>query len=674
MNNKGDALEVRFLDKERSDDGFYCSYQEINEGTHAKLIDFFTTYRKLHDEGKIVLLCHCKANETILMQFNTTNKKRPEAGYLQSKSGGLDKHAKECKYKSKRDDNSKHIPGWDDKGNDQANITLDVNIMLPTKHSKPKTPSKTRNGDSFGDVKFSAFFKRFILNVWNKFILDRTHSVPPTERELFGALVNYSKGLSMHREPAINLNEILFKNILKVDFLDVVKDKEKRLKAKMVVFLPYVSWDETTGTLVLKNIINQNQVILRCSKELFDSANDKNRIMNAPPPAPPYYIGALVTSRGDQPTVDSLAIIPISDRGVWIESEYERDFYNHCHKLNRLIIKPYLAEEYPILDGMIPDGIFIDTYPHNTIAEVFGIALSDLDYHKKRLKKMKHFGELENFSFYKWDAFRQKIITPLPPRGATEERLYQQWKIGEEAKRVAAEKALAIKEKTAQDNKIRLIKETLRLEQAQKDKAERDRKKAEQKQLEKEEREHKIAEQDQLNKDRLKKELERLKQEQLERAMSDKEAQDEKEAKAKLEKERLIAEQKQLEIDTKRMDLEGELVSITKVINDNLYDIENLQTQINGKVRDRNDYNQLVVQMGKTQVALNETSRLNLYRTRDLKQNLLGMRAILGKSNLSQIIQSIEQLTGEIKRQNDTRIAVLRKRIEIENEIQKILM
>lgn len=660
MNNKGDVLEIRFLDKEQSGDGFYCSYQEINEGTHAKLIDFFTTYRKLHDEGKIALLCHCKPSETILMQFNTTNKERPEAGFLQSKSHYLDKHDSNCKFKSKRVDNSKHIPGWDDKGEDRANVTLDVNIMLPTKHSKSKSPSTTRNGDSFGDVKLSAFFKRFLLNVWNKFTLDRTHRVPPTERELFGALVNYSKGLSMHREPPISLNDVLFKNILKLDFLDVVKDKENRLKAKMVVFLPYLSWDETTGTLVLKNIIDQNEVILNCTKEQFDSAKDKNSVMNAPPPAPPYFVGALVTSRGDRPTVDSLAIIPISNRGVWIESEYERCFYNLCHEQERLIIKPYLAEKYPEFDGMIPDGIFIDTDIHNTIAEVFGVALSDLDYHKNRLKKMKHFGALENYLFYKWDAFRQKVITQLPQRGATEERLYQEWRIGEGNKRIAAEKELAIKEKTAQENKIRLVKETLRLEQAQKDKVEKNRK---------------IAEQVQLNKERLRKELERLKQEQLEKAMCDKEVQDKKDAKAKFEKDRLIAaEQKQLEIDTKRMSLEVELVSVTKELDDNRLKIEDQQTKLDGRVRDRNDFSQLALQIGNTQVALNETSRLNPFKSRDLKQKLLVMRALLGKSDLSKIIQSIEQLTREIKSQNVTRLAVLRKRVEIEEEIKKLLM
>ena len=68
---------------------------------------------------------------------------------------------------------------------------------------------------------------------------------------------------------------------------------------------------------------------------------------------------------------------------------------------------------HPKWDGLVPDGLLIDTKPP-TIIEVFGMSESNVEYHLHRDYKIKHFTSLKpSYDFWYWDAFKKDLTTSL---------------------------------------------------------------------------------------------------------------------------------------------------------------------------------------------------------------------------------------------------------------------
>ncbi|QLG39952.1 MULTISPECIES: hypothetical protein [unclassified Paenibacillus] len=102
----------------------------------------------------------------------------------------------------------------------------------------------------------------------------------------------------------------------------------------------------------------------------------------------------------------SMTSIPISSHGVVVDSSYERDIYNECHCQQRQIIRPpYNLKYYPTWNGMLPDGLFLDTSPE-TIVEIFGMS----EYHERKLQKTAHFTQLKGFKKKPYSFWYRKLI------------------------------------------------------------------------------------------------------------------------------------------------------------------------------------------------------------------------------------------------------------------------
>lgn len=130
----------------------------------------------------------------------------------------------------------------------------------------------------------------------------------------------------------------------------------------------------------------------------------------------PYLAGGFLINTGYRrpPQFISFCLVPISHYGAPIESSFERQLYNELSSEERKVLRP-LRERLPAAwNGFTPDGLLIDTKPW-TILEVFGMSKVNEDYHRHRDIKIEHFSSLNpNYNFWKWDAYNNKNIPPLP--------------------------------------------------------------------------------------------------------------------------------------------------------------------------------------------------------------------------------------------------------------------
>jgi len=148
-----------------------------------------------------------------------------------------------------------------------------------------------------------------------------------------------------------------------------------------------------------------------CKKDKFDIAINGNTVKT-----PPFIVAGLIyyEAWGKPLKMMDIAIVPISDNGVFVESSYERQYYNKAHQENRAFIKPYNIKIYSSFKGRKPDAIFIDTGEKNTIVEIFGRSEGDELYHARKEDKIKHFSQLSNYNFECWYAYKGEPLPSLP--------------------------------------------------------------------------------------------------------------------------------------------------------------------------------------------------------------------------------------------------------------------
>ncbi|MGE8081447.1 hypothetical protein [Peribacillus loiseleuriae] len=162
-----------------------------------------------------------------------------------------------------------------------------------------------------------------------------------------------------------------------------------------------------------KNPATQEQYKFTVAFDLVDFTNRAVSVSDGP-----YIIGGFVENRGygKIPEFISLSILPINKNGVPIESSFEREVYDQLCDEQRLIERPIESKYYPKWNGLIPDGLLLDTKP-KTIIEIFGMSESNKEYHLHRKFKIELFNSLNSYyDLWYWDAFNGSKKPSLPQK------------------------------------------------------------------------------------------------------------------------------------------------------------------------------------------------------------------------------------------------------------------
>lgn len=270
-----------------------------------------------------------------------------------------------------------------------------------------------------------AFFMRLLLDVWNVKMRSYVKALNEGKKPPYPDLAGLYKSIESHWAEKIvfgkdhDLKGVLFAgrgDITKAAYS--IKKQHNLCLMTLLLFEEARVASETHYFLRGRHLSSNTQVEILCEKFKWEDALSSLSGIDGP-----YLIGGWVidTGYGQPAEYRSMALLPISSHGVVVDSSYERDFYNECHRQTRQIIRPYNLKYYPSWNGMLPDGLFLDTSP-DTIVEIFGMSENQDEYHERKSQKIAHFSQLKEskkkpFEFWYWEAFGGQSMPSLPPKG-----------------------------------------------------------------------------------------------------------------------------------------------------------------------------------------------------------------------------------------------------------------
>ncbi|MGE7983670.1 hypothetical protein [Solibacillus sp. NPDC093137] len=127
-----------------------------------------------------------------------------------------------------------------------------------------------------------------------------------------------------------------------------------------------------------------------------------------------YFIIGLALYQGkDQPLLlERLELIPVTLRGMFVDSSYENRLFSKFERHHRIYTRP--NQRIEALNNYLPDAMLLDT-EKPCIVEVFGMSEANKGYHEAKDRKMLFYSTLkEHYLLYYWHAYRTNKIPELP--------------------------------------------------------------------------------------------------------------------------------------------------------------------------------------------------------------------------------------------------------------------
>ncbi|MDQ0255649.1 hypothetical protein J2S74_003031 [Evansella vedderi] len=395
-------FEVRYLNDNYVE---RYSYESIYNDMEDKERQLF--FRQLSQEN-VSLSCKCKKNRSIDMLV--VENAKSNRFHLRTSNGQKSVHYELCNFAG--DQPSNYHKAWqeDEKGN--VKIRLDDKSFLIADKTKRNTRSNKNIGiNTFHRMSNYAFFVKWILDAWNIKVRSsyKKGIAPPTLKEVYNMLFNRSTKMTFHKNKT--LDKVFY---FSGDIVKKIKAVKYHEKMNTLVFMKIDRLEEIKKGIYkglykasLYNERDNKTVQILCEKVLLEQVVGSLRVKSSP-----YMVGGWVelNENGD-PTFVNITLVPISSNGLFVESQNERELYNKLHKEKRYVVKLY--KPYIQWKGMLPDGLLIDTKPQ-TILEVFGMSKGDEDYHIRKEQKINHFSSLQNYGFWKWDAYKGDSLPKIP--------------------------------------------------------------------------------------------------------------------------------------------------------------------------------------------------------------------------------------------------------------------
>lgn len=419
-------LEVAYLKEPRKGQKDRYSYDVIfNEMTDEGRQILFEKLHNQYSNETIKISCRCNPKASI----NMIPVKGESTFYLRTQQGKKGLHVPGCNFEGTHQ--SYYHANWQE---DEQTGKIRVRFRDSFVTEKPaKNPPTGSDGDSdelgsfrdrkhtFNRITLYAFFMRLLLDVWNVNMRNYVKALNGNKTPTYPSLSSLYKSIESHWSEKIvfgkgnDLKRVLYSG--KGDITKAAYSVGKQFNLCLMVILYFEEIKEVDEEYYLitgRHLSNNAHIDILCETHKWGGVLSSLHGIEGP-----YLVGGWVTNTGYGKPAEfrSIALLPISSHGVIVDSSYERVFYDECHKLQRMIIRPYNLKYFPNWSGMLPDGLFLDTNP-NSIVEIFGMSENQEEYHDRRNQKIAHFSQLhayrKPFGFWYWEAYADKKMPPLP--------------------------------------------------------------------------------------------------------------------------------------------------------------------------------------------------------------------------------------------------------------------
>lgn len=422
-------LEVVYLKGSRKGQKDRYSYDVIfGEMTEDGRQILYEKFHEQYNDLEITLRCRCNPDAIIDM----VPVKGETSFYIRTQQGKKNLHVPGCNFEGGHKSNY-HANWQEDNSTGKIRVRFRDSFVVEKPERNPESggeeirdslPFQERR-NTYNRITLYAFFMRLLLDVWNVKMRGYTKALNDGKTSPYPNLKGLYKSIELHwAEKIVFGKDHYLKRVLYAGKGDIAKAAYSAKKQHNLCLMALLLLEESrvvsethiflSGLHLSSNI----RVEILCEKFRWEDALSSLSGIEGP-----YLIGGWVTDTGyGQPAeFRSLAVIPISSNGVVVDSSYEREFYNECHREKRHIIRPYNLKYYPSWSGMLPDGLFLDTSPE-TIIEIFGMSENHEDYHERKNQKITHFSKLmvssrkKPFAFWYWEAFGDQSMPGLPPK------------------------------------------------------------------------------------------------------------------------------------------------------------------------------------------------------------------------------------------------------------------
>ncbi len=374
-------LTIAYLNSKRIEN---YEYEEIYEGMKDGERNYFLKqlYAK-SKAGEIHAYCTCIEGKKIPLVVS----KREKTYYIKRQDASV-QHSSMCKFDGEY---IYSLKGWDIQQDGTINVSLKDRMYSTKSFVNPKLHST--------QLSLNEFTLRYMGLVWelqSKYFL-KNNKGTLTFNDYYNGLFYWGN--------RVRLSETVY---LK-DVFGNTKSKaysllKKNLKMFMLMrFEKKEKIDKTTYMIYLKNPDMTYSVETTCPVELWNEAMSSLAVKKAP-----LMIGGFVELLKDKPlNFTNIAIIPISNEGVHIKTEYERKLINALHKKKRHFVNSY--ETFRTFGYTNPNALLLDTNPM-TIVEIFEKPKSDIDYYGDKERKLYYYQSLNKYKLVVWDGYNNEPL------------------------------------------------------------------------------------------------------------------------------------------------------------------------------------------------------------------------------------------------------------------------
>jgi hypothetical protein len=421
-------LEVVYLKGSRQGQKDRRSYDVIfNEMTEDGRQILFEKLHSQYQAKEILLRCRCNLNGIIdMVPVNGGN-----SYYIRTLQGKKSLHIEGCNFEGGHQSNY-HANWQEDESTGKIRVRFRDSFVVEKNEPKP-APNTEEDGEAgerpprerkntYNRITLYAFFMRLLLDAWNVKMRTHVKALNEGKTATYPDLAGLYESVESHWADKIvfgkdhELKRVLYAgrgDISKAAYS--VKKQYNLCLMTLLLFEDVRAASETHHIVTGTHLSSNSRFEILCEKYKWEDALHSLSGIGGP-----YLIGGWVTDTGYGKPAEfrSMSLIPISSHGVVIDSSYEREFYNECHRQQRHIIRPYNLKYYPTWSGMLPDGLFLDTSPE-TIVEIFGMSENQDEYHERKDQKIAHFSQLKEslkkpFSFWFWEAYNGGGMPSLP--------------------------------------------------------------------------------------------------------------------------------------------------------------------------------------------------------------------------------------------------------------------
>ncbi|MGF7035359.1 hypothetical protein J2T17_006367 [Paenibacillus mucilaginosus] len=395
-------------------------YEELSdEGKNLIFERFYALYQK----NEVILRCRCNPNASIEM----VPVKVEDTHYIRTIRGKKGLHQPGCNFEGGQQSN--YYANWqEDPDTGKIRVRFGDSYVV----DPPKKPDLDPNGEerdgpprfgtnTYNRITLYAFFMRLMLDAWNVSMRNYYDASRKGREVPYPNLHSVYKSIQDYWAKKIIFGKHELKTVLfwgRGDIAQAAYAIQNDLNLSLMVLMKYVEQKDLSDTTIevkCQHMSSGKMFTLHCERSKWLNALDSLSGIGGP-----LLVGGWVNNTGYGRLVKfrSLALIPVSSNGVVIDSSYEREFYDRCHADLRQIVRPYNLKFFPSWQGMLPDGLFLDT-PKKTIVEIFGMSENQNEYHQRKEQKIAHFSTLHEakkkpFSFWYWEPYKGDPMPDLP--------------------------------------------------------------------------------------------------------------------------------------------------------------------------------------------------------------------------------------------------------------------